>query len=414
MKSLRVVMKKELDRVFHDRKLVFSLFILPAVLMIALYGLMGMMMSRMIEDIEEHVPVVHAVDAPEDLKALIRESGWQVDWAETDRSLLDDAKEAVREGEIDLLIVFPEDFSARVASYQAGQEIPEIRTFYNPTSDYSKAAHDQMTEGILKAYESRLLTDRFGDLSLLTPFVVDSPQGQQEESSAVTKEGQESGQLLRMLFPYLVVMLLFTGPMSLGVDAIAGEKERGTLASMLITPTPRRDIVLGKLLSLEILSFLSALVYAVSMLLAIPLLGMSVSVSETGTDSLPISVSFSLVSALEIFAVMLALVFLYVAVVALLSIRAKSVKEASSYISIIYIAVIAAGMMTMFSGNFDPPLWRYAVPVYGSALSLQKLITGGLSPAAFFLSVGATLLVGLLLTWMIICAIDDERVVLNA
>ncbi|MBQ4474349.1 MAG: ABC transporter permease, partial [Lachnospiraceae bacterium] len=70
MRSLRVVMKKELDRVFKDRKLVFSLFILPAVMMVMIYGLMGMMVSNMMSDIEEHVPVIAAVNLPDDFRKL--------------------------------------------------------------------------------------------------------------------------------------------------------------------------------------------------------------------------------------------------------------------------------------------------------------------------------------------------------
>ncbi|MBQ9593035.1 MAG: ABC transporter permease [Lachnospiraceae bacterium] len=409
MRSLRVVMKKELDRVFKDRKLVFSLFILPAVMMVMIYGLMGMMVSNMMSDIEEHVPVIAAVNLPDDFRKLADSAEYPIDWHPAAEAETDALKEELRGGDLDLLLVFPENFSDRVANYKTGDQVPQIRTFYNPADDYSSTARDVLVEGLFPIYEQQLLSARFDDMNALTPFVVDSPESQESESSVITNEGQAQGQMLGMLFPYLVVMLLFTGPMSLGVDAIAGEKERGTLASMLITPAPRRDIVLGKLFSLEILSFLSALVYALSMIVAIPLLG-----GGGAGESVAVVSSLKPVGILQTFAVMLALVFLYVAIVGALSIRAKSVKEASSYISVIYIVIVIAGVMTMFSGNTEPPLWRYAVPVYGSALSLQKIITGELALPAFLLSVLSTLVFGLLLTWIITRAIDDERVVLNA
>lgn len=409
MRSLRVVMKKELDRVFKDRKLVFSLFILPAVMMVMIYGLMGMMVSNMMSDIEEHVPVIAAVNLPDDFRKLADSAEYPIDWHPAAESETDALKEELRGGDLDLILVFPENFSDRVANYKTGDQVPQIRTFYNPADDYSSTARDVIVEGLFPVYEQQLLSARFDDMNALTPFVVDSPESQESESSVITNEGQAQGQMLGMLFPYLVVMLLFTGPMSLGVDAIAGEKERGTLASMLITPAPRRDIVLGKLFSLEVLSFLSALVYALSMIVAIPLLG-----GGGAGESVAVVSSLKPVGILQTFAVMLALVFLYVAIVGALSIRAKSVKEASSYISVIYIVIVIAGVMTMFSGNTEPPLWRYAVPVYGSALSLQKIITGELALPAFLLSILSTLVFGLLLTWIITRAIDDERVVLNA
>ncbi len=409
MRSLRVVMKKELDRVFKDRKLVFSLFILPAVMMVMIYGLMGMMVSNMMSDIEEHVPVIAAVNLPDDFRKLADSAEYPIDWHPAAEAETDALKEELRGGDLDLLLVFPENFSDRVANYKTGDQVPQIRTFYNPADDYSSTARDVIVEGLFPIYEKELLSARFDDMNALTPFVVDSPESQESESSVITNEGQAQGQMLGMLFPYLVVMLLFTGPMSLGVDAIAGEKERGTLASMLITPAPRRDIVLGKLFSLEVLSFLSALVYALSMIVAIPLLG-----GGGAGESVAVVSSLKPVGILQTFAVMLALVFLYVAIVGAFSIKAKTIKEANSYISVIYIAIVIAGVMTMFSGNTEPPLWRYAVPVYGSALSLQKIITGELALPAFLLSLLSTLVFGLLLTWIITRAIDDERVVLNA
>ncbi|MBR1759433.1 MAG: ABC transporter permease [Lachnospiraceae bacterium] len=408
MKALRVVMKKELDRVFHDKKLVFSLFILPAVMMIALYGLMGMLAGQMMADIAEHESIVYVVNAPSDFKNLVLEDSDLV-WNDAAADQVTALKEEVRAGEADLMIVFPEQFSESVANFQAGDPVPEIKTYYNPADDYSSNARDIFGEYYFPEYEEQLLKERFSDLSVLTPFVVDSAEGQEEESSIVTNEGQAEGQFLGMLFPYLIVMLLFTGPMSLGVDAIAGEKERGTLASMLITPAPRRDIVLGKLFSLEILSFLSAIVYALSMIIAIPFLAGDLTSSASGVKSL-----VNVTSVLEIILVMVALVFLYVAVVATLSVRAKSIKEASSTVSVIYILVVVAGVMTMFSGNTDPALWRYEIPVYGSALCIQKVITGGLTLPAFLVSTLVTLALGAVLTWMITRAFDDERVVMNA
>ena len=55
----------------------------------------------------------------------------------------------------------------------------------------------------------------------------------------IINEQKASGQMLATMFPYLITILLFAGTMSLGVDTITGEKERGTMASMLVTPVKR-------------------------------------------------------------------------------------------------------------------------------------------------------------------------------
>ena len=72
MNGTTIIFKKELKRVFSDKKLIFSLFILPAIVMIALYGLMGFMMGAMNDDIVEHKNVVYVVNADDVLKNTIK------------------------------------------------------------------------------------------------------------------------------------------------------------------------------------------------------------------------------------------------------------------------------------------------------------------------------------------------------
>ena len=74
---MSIIIKKELKRVFGDKKLVFSMFILPAIIMIALYGLMGFMMGAMSSDIEEHVNKVYIVNADARLKNAIQASHFE-------------------------------------------------------------------------------------------------------------------------------------------------------------------------------------------------------------------------------------------------------------------------------------------------------------------------------------------------
>ena len=77
MSGMSIIIKKELKRVFGDKKLVFSMFILPAIIMIALYGLMGFMMGAMNSDITEHVNKVYIVNADARLKNAIQASNFE-------------------------------------------------------------------------------------------------------------------------------------------------------------------------------------------------------------------------------------------------------------------------------------------------------------------------------------------------
>ena len=164
--------------------------------------------------------------------------------------------------------------------------------------------------------------------------------------------------MLSMLIPYIIVVLLFSGTMSLGVDTIAGEKERGTMASLLLTPVSRMSIMMGKLLSLTTLSMLSSCIYIIALVVAMPI---------TMQGMIDSNISMTPLQIVMIAVMMLVLAAFFVAVISLLAVFAKSVKEASSYVSPIYILVIVAGLLTMFSMG-DHKTWEYAVPVYAAPL----------------------------------------------
>lgn len=405
MKGTKIVIQKELARVFGDRKLIFSLFILPAVLMIGIYSLMGNMISKMTDDIVKHIPVMYIQNQPEGFEAFIEEVGFNGDIKLLDAGdSIDGFKDDILNGQLDLIVSFQDGFLSAIENYQDGDSIPEVKTYYNPSEDYSSQARETFVSTVLYPYQQKLLANRVGNLERLTIFNIDVDSS----TSIIMNEEKANGKMLAMMLPYLIVMLLFTGPMSLGVDAITGEKERGTMASMLITPLKRSEIVMGKLLSLSILSCLSAIVYAGSMIIAMPMMYKSID------EGMGVSANLSPFQMIELFIVMIALVYLYVSIVSLIAVFAKTAKEASTYISPVYIIVIVAGILTMFSGNKEMPLGLYGIPVYGGAACIQKIMTNELKVAQFGINIVGTLLVAFVLTYLITKAFNSEKVMFNA
>lgn len=400
---IMIVMNKELTRVFSDKKLVFSLFIMPAILMVVIYSFMGKAMNSMIDDIEEHVPEIYVENAPEGFSDFVGESGVIANVQYVEDESGEDIKDMIFDGTLDLYVVFEENFLNKVAAYQTGSEVPEIKTYYNPSEDYSNEARDKFLKLVAEPYRQILLADRIGDLNSLTVFVIDKDPA----SSVIMDESKAGGKMMGMLLPYLIVILLFTGPMSLGIDAITGEKERGTLASMLVSPVKRSQIVLGKLLALSILSCLSAIVYAGSIAFSLPKLYEGMEESGMTMKVTPLQILMLLV-------IMLALVYLYVSVVGAICVFAKNAKEAGTYVSPAYIVVLVAGVLTMFAGNKETALGMFAIPIYGSATAIQKLLVNELTMAQFGLAVGGSLLAAVVFTAIITKAFNSEKVMLNA
>lgn len=406
MNGVKAILSKELRRVFFDKKMVFSLFILPAILVIGIYFLMGQLVSGMMEDVEEHVAVVYLQNVPQEVKAIVSASGYdqatELTYLEADAAVTE-IEAGIQSGEIDLLVVFEDNFMENARAYEkAGDAMPKLLVCYNTTGNYSSAAMNAFNSSILAALETQMLTERFGNLELLTVF--------QTETKIIVDEDKANGEFIAMLLPYFITFMLFAGAMSLGVDAIAGEKERGTMASMLLSPIKRQEIVLGKLASLAILSGISAIVYAGSMLAAMPMMTDSFAPGE----EIPISVNFSALQIVQLIVIMVVMVYLYVALVAFVAVIAKSSKEATSYVSPIYIVVMLCGLMTMYSGGTEKALGSFAIPIYGNALAIQNLMTNDLSMEQFLLSVGGTLLCGVVFTVLLTKAFNSEKVMFNA
>lgn len=403
MNGKKTIISKELRRVFQDKKLIFSLFILPAIIVIGMYSLMGVMVSSMQKDIEEHTSKVYIQNAPMGIESHIEASGFKntaeiIYLNSTDST--DDIKNEILDGTVDLLAVFDKDFLDKTSEYKkAGDPIPAVNLHYNTSGNYSAVAKSNFETMVLSSIQTVLLAERLGNLEILTVF--------ETKQTVIVDEDKQNGEFLAMLLPYLITFMLFVGAMSLGVDAITGEKERGTMASMLLAPIKRQDIVIGKLISLAILSSISAAVYAVSMIAAMPMMA-------DGMGEMQFSVSFSVSQIIMLVVIMMVMVYLYVSLVSVAAVIAKTAKEAQTYVSPIYMIVLVAGMITMFQGGIEKPLYLYGIPVYGNALAIQNLMTNELTLQQFGLSVGGTLLVACIFTMLLTKAFNSEKIMFNA
>ncbi len=406
MKDIKIIIKKEFDRVFKDRKLVFSLFILPAIIMVGMYSLIGVLAGNISKDIEEHVSIVYIQNATDDLKQIINTSGFDkgsdITYLEKDATGIDKIKNDILEGNADLLIVFEDDFSKKVKDYKSGETVPDIRIGVNTAKDYSKNAYNKFKEMVVNSYKQAVIAERIGGADKLTVFNINEEY--------IVNEDEANGQFLAMMIPYLITFLIFASAMGIVVDAIAGEKERGTMARLLMTPVKRSNIAIGKIVSLSLLSMISALVYALSMVVAMPMMMKAMA----GGVNIPMSIHIDPAQIIELAVLLILLAYLYVAAISMLSIRAKDVKTASSLVSPLYIVIMVAALTTMFTTSKTPADMVYAVPVYGTALSIQKIMTNSLEFTQFFCSALGNLLLAALCTFSVTKSFNSEKVMFNA
>ena len=298
MEGIRQICGKELSRVFKDGKMLVSVFIFPVAIMIVVMSLVSNLSTRAQEDVEKHSSVVYIQNLPqgfEDFLLTANEScqiytednvgeilGGELakDASLNESQIREGAETAIKEGNLDLMIEFPESFTEEVGTYQTGDEIPQVKTYYNPSEEYSSAAFESISTGILEAYRQQLLSQRVDDMAELTVFTVNSDN----PDMVIQDEEKAGGKVLGTMLPYFVTILLFAGAMGIGTDMIAGEKERGTLASLLVSPVRRSSIVLGKVFALMIISGVSSVIYVAAMVAFMPQMMGGLSSEELGVD----------------------------------------------------------------------------------------------------------------------------------
>ena len=396
---MRTIYKKELARIFKDKKMVFSVFLLPVLIMVGIMALVGNLTSRQMEDIENHESIVYMMNEPESFTAFLDASDLHMDVKSVETEAeRDDVMSMLKEGDADLFIEFPENFDSLIQGYRQGDEVPQIKTYYNPSEEYSQAAYEGVAGGCLEVYRQALLSERVGDMQSLTVFTVNSDN----PDMVIQDEQKAGGKALGMMLPYFVTILLFAGAMGLGTDMVAGEKERGTMASMLVAPIKRSSIVLGKVFALMIISGISSVVYVAVMVGFLPQM-----MGAYGSEGLGLSLEVGQVLMMAF--LLIAIAFLYSGIIVLISVFAKDTKEANSYIMPVYMLILILGIATMFTTQ-NIESWYYAVPVFNTALALQGILTGDVSVMQYAVTLAETLILGMILITVIAKAFESEKV----
>lgn len=403
--GFKVILSKELKRVFGDKKMVFSLFILPIILIAGIYGVMFFLIGKEKSSINEHVSEVYVQNMPDNFSELMAgHTDCKINTIPAGESV-ESYKDGLLDGTYDLVVVFPENFYENFKNADAGSALPDIKTFYNPSENNSGEARTRFTGTYLEEYKQILLNERFGSLDYAMVFSVDADN----PDMIVQDKDKATGKILGSIIPYLITILIFAGAMGLGVDTIAGEKERGTIANLLISPIKRVDIIMGKIVSLAIVSVLSAGVYVISFIgSAVVLSGMG----GMGEMVNGLSLNFTTVQIIQFVVLLLGLVLLYVGIIGFVSLLAKNVKEAQSFIMPVYIIVMFAGMITMYSG--DVTSGSYMIPVYNTSAAFKGIFERTITMNQYLTSTIITYAFAGVMVCLMAKAMNSEKIMLNA
>ena len=379
MKTILTVLKKELRRFFTDSRMLTSIF-LPGILIYVIYSLLGsVVMDFTSHEITNYT--IYVENEPLEFEGMYAQTGWTID--KNPESLTkEEILVKIKEGTVDLYIIYEEGFSDKVESSSSA---PNIEIYYNSTNDSSVSIHTYTT-AFLDVYEE----------SLANKFNVNA-------TLDLASQDDVSVKIIGMILPFILVTFLISGAMGICSESIAGEKERGTIATLLVTPVKRSDLVVGKIAALGITTMVSAFVSFLGLILSIPkLAGAEFNLSAYGIDTLALLLLVVVITAL-FFTTLLTIVSTY----------AKSVKEASSLAGPLMIVVMVIGMTGMMATSANTNLLMYLIPIYNSIQSLTGILNQSYNIWAILITVGINIGCISLGVFLLTKMFNSEKIMFN-
>ncbi len=394
--SIITIFKKEMARFFGDKRTAFTTILLPGLMIFVMYSIMGDAISSQISVEEDYKYECYMQNLPEDeaLQEMIK-SQFDLNEISSDEES-DKAKQEITQKESDLLVLFPENFIQEIQTeytQDSGVSAPKVQIFYNSSETSSESAYRTMVT-LLDGYEGSM-SNRF-DIN---------PQTEDVSFDLATAEDM-TGSIFSSMLPFLLLVFLYSGTISIAPESIAGEKERGTIATLLVTPAKRSHIAIGKILALSFIALLSGASSAIGTILSLPKLSGEASDSLNGTV-------YSVTDYLLLAVVVLSTVLVFVSVISLISAYAKSNKEAQTYCMPLMIVIMLIGLTSMFGGSAKESLVYYCIPCYNSVQSMIQIFRFETSTLSVLVTVGSNLAVTFLGTFILTKMFESERIIFS-
>lgn len=385
------IFKKELKRFFSDKRMAVTTILLPGLMIFVMYNFMGSAISNIANVDENQSVYISAVNIPESMEAVF--SQWGIETDIISENDIQTAKDAVSAGgDISALVIFPENFEKSAAEYDVseGGKAPNIEIYYNSADTASLTVYSMLTE-IFDSYES----------SMANKFDINNSDTDYDLSS----DRDITATVFSTLLPLLMLVFLYSGCMAVGIESIAGEKERGTIATLLVTPAKRSHIAVGKIGALAIIALLSGASSAIGTLSSLPKLMAGAAQEIRG--------SFYTASDYILLAlVILSTVLVLITIISIVSAFAKTVKEAQSYVLPVMIIVMLAGITGMF-GEAKTEIFYYMIPIYNSVQSMVGIFSFNISYAHIAVTVGANIIAAGIGVFILTRLFGSERVMFS-
>ncbi len=378
-KFILTVYLKELKDSLRDRRTLISTIAIPTVAMPLLFFGFAVVAQKVQQKTEAQSSVVMILGAAESTPIV---------------AALKEAKDPDQKISLFKVIAAAEDYGQEISNkkVRAAVELPANFEAALQTGEPQSVNIHHYAGEPASELATRRLQDFFGKLrertidarlvahalplTLVKPFEI--------KKHNVAPPEKVGGNAFGGIIPYIIILLCFTGAMYPAIDLTAGEKERGTMETLLCSPVSRLNLVLGKFLMVVTASVSSIVFSLVSMgvtaITGIAYFGGSgriqaaqnAAAKAAGDGMIPTIDPFGLIG---VFGMVAPVAVLFAALLLTVSFFAKSYKEAQSYVSPMVIVIIMPAMMGMLPG-IELTAKTALIPILNLSLVCKEMLSG--------------------------------------
>ena len=359
-----IILIKELTDMIRDRRTIFMMVVMPLVVIPLLATTAIKLTQSQIEkakDKELRVAVIGETAAPELFKRFSKEENFFL----ATMTNADSARSMTAKQTLDGVVIIPQDFS----EFVEGDKQATIRLIFKSSESLNAAR--RRIEAIIDQYDREIVNERIGRLQLDETLFDAIAIEREDVASTEEKFAENAGGFL----PYIFIIFGFMGSIYPALDLGAGEKERGTLETILSSPASRFDIVMGKFLVVVLFSVATAFLAMLGVLIMVYqfLPTIETNITQTVMDMLgPRRIFFIMSMVLPVSA-------FFAAVALAISIFARSFKEAQSMMAPLNIIIILPAMIGMLPG-FKLSAVTAAIPILNLSLATKAILGGSADP----------------------------------
>lgn len=354
MNTILTVFKKEFKDTIRDRRTLISAIIVPTIIIpILIYGFTKLSSSIMKKEQEKKLEVA-IITPPAEFLAEIDTSKFLIKQGIT----LASGRDAILGDSLDAMISFLDGFEENIEGNSTGK----VHMWYKSTNITVK---DRLTN-VVDKYEEKLLDRRIESLDLSKESI--DPLDLTRYDIAPKKE--QIGKLAGGILPYFFVIFCFMGCMYPGLDLITGEKERGTIETLLTVPASKFHILLGKVLTIAFFGMAAAGLTILGLVASLKLMP---DIPQDILDT--ISNMVEIKSILMLLAMIIPLSLFFAGIISAMVVKAKSFKEAQSIVTPISMVIILPAMIGMMPG-VELTFTTAAIPIVNIALATKEIVAG--------------------------------------